>query len=146
MYAGAMYEIGGLKTDMKDYDIGFVPFPKGPSATAYHSSEGAFQALTIPKSVENPDQLVYIWEKINDIDSIYDYADQASLESNFTDENDIQNARDAGAGMLVLDSGTFPKFPYYEMIGELTSGNSVSTVIDTYKAPAQAAIDEVYKK
>ncbi|MCM3629841.1 extracellular solute-binding protein [Paenibacillus glycanilyticus] len=146
MYAGAMYEIGGLKTDMKDYDIGFVPFPKGPSATAYHSSEAAFQALTIPKSVENPDQLIYIWEKINDIDSIYDYADQAMLESNFTDENDIQNARDAGAGMLVLDSATFPKFPYYEMIGELTAGNSVSTVIDTYKAQAQSAIDEVYKK
>ena len=34
---------------MKDYDIGFVPFPKGPSATDYHSGEGAFQALTIPK-------------------------------------------------------------------------------------------------
>ena len=146
MYPGAMWEIGGLKTDMKDYDIGFVPFPKGPSATAYHSGEGAFQALTIPKSVENPDQLIYIWEKINDIDSIYDYADQASLESNFTDENDIQNARDAGAGMLVLDSGTFPKFPYYEIIGDLFSGKSVSTVVDTYKAKAQAAIDEVYKK
>ena len=52
----------------------------------------------------------------------------------------------AGAGMLVLDSGTFPKFPYYEMIGDLISGKSVSTVVDTYKAKAQAAIDEVYKK
>jgi ABC-type glycerol-3-phosphate transport system substrate-binding protein len=146
MYAGAMWEIGGLKTDMKDYDIGFVPFPKGPSATAYHSGEALFQALTIPKKVEHPEQLLYIWEKINDIDSIYDYPDQAMLESNFTNEDDINNARTVGEGMLVLDHNTFPKLPYYDIIGELTSGNSVSTVIEKYKAPVQSAIDEVYKK
>ncbi|MFB9327756.1 ABC transporter substrate-binding protein [Paenibacillus aurantiacus] len=146
MYAGAGYEVSGLKTDMKDYDIGFVPFPKGPSATAYHSGEALFQALTIPKKVEHPEQLLYIWEKINDIDSIYDYPDQASLESNFTNEDDIQNSRTAADGMLVLDHNTYPKLPYYDIIGELTAGNSVSTVINKFKAPVQAAIDEVYKK
>ncbi len=146
MYAGAIYEIGGLKTDMKDYDIGFVPFPKGPSASAYHSVEPLFQALTIPKKVEHPEQLMYIWEKINDIDSIYDYPDQASLESNFENEDDIQNARTAGDGMLVLDHNTFPKLPYNDILGDITKGNSVSTVVAKYKAPVQAAIDEVYKK
>ncbi|WP_237163181.1 extracellular solute-binding protein [Paenibacillus sp. BIHB 4019] len=146
MYAGAIWEIGGLKNDMKDFDIGFVPFPKGPSASAYHSGEALFQSLAIPKKVEHPEQLMYIWEKINDVDSIYDYPDQATLESNFTNEDDIENAIISGKGMLVLDHNTFPKLPYYDIIGELTSGNSVSTVISKYKAKVQAAIDEVYKK
>ncbi|MCI3922867.1 extracellular solute-binding protein [Paenibacillus sp. TRM 82003] len=145
MYAGAMYEIGGLKTDMADYDIGFVPFPKGPSAAEYHSGEALFQSLTIPKAVENPEQLLYIWEKMFDIDSMYDYPDQASLETNFTDEKDINNARTAGAGMLVLDHNTFPSLPYWDFVGEITSGVSVSTVVEKYKATFQAAIDEVYQ-
>jgi len=144
MYVGAMHEVSGIKTDMADYDIGFVPFPKGPSATAYHSGEALFQALTIPKTVENPEQLMYIWEKINDIESMYDYPSQASLESNFTNEEDINNAVEVQKGMLVLDHNTYPSLPYWDFEGELTSGTSVSTVVESYKATFQAAIDEIY--
>lgn len=89
---------------------------------------------------------MYIWEKINDVDSLYDYPDQATLESNFTNEDDIENAIISGKGMLVLDHNTFPKLPYYDIIGDLIAGNSVSTVISKFKANVQAAIDEVYKK
>ncbi|MFC5529474.1 ABC transporter substrate-binding protein [Cohnella yongneupensis] len=147
MYTGAMYEIGGLKTDMKDYDIGFVPFPKGPSASVYHSLEGAYQALTIPKAVKDPDKLLYIWEKWHDIDSIYDYPGQAGYEQNLSTEDDINNAKTVAQGLTVLEHGTFmPDFPYYAIGGDLTNGESVSTVIEKYKAPAQAAIDKVYQK
>lgn len=144
MYVGAMHEVGGIKTDMADYDIGFVPFPKGPSATGYHSGEAQFQALTIPKSVENPEQLMYIWEKINDIESMYDYPSQSSFESNFNNEDDINNAKMAQDGLLVLDHNTFPSLPYWPFEAELVAGTSVSTVIETYKAAFQAAIDEIY--
>jgi ABC-type glycerol-3-phosphate transport system substrate-binding protein len=144
MYAGAMHEIGGFRTDMPDYDLGFIPFPKGPNATTYHSYEGLLQALTIPKTVENPEQLMYIWEKINDIESIYDYPDQASFESNFTDEADINNARMVAPNLLVLDHHTFPNLMYYDFEGELKEGTSVSTVIEKYKPVFQSAIDEVY--
>jgi ABC-type glycerol-3-phosphate transport system substrate-binding protein len=144
MYVGAFWETGGLKTDMPDYELGFVPFPKGPSATSYHSGEALLQALTIPKAVENPEQLMYIWEKINDIDSIYDYPGQASYESNFSNEDDINNARMVSEGMTVLDHNTFPNLGYWDFVGELTSGTSVSTVVEKYKPVFQAAIDEVY--
>lgn len=144
MYPGAMYEIGGLKTDMPDYDIGFIPFPKGPNATQYHSLEADYQALTIPKSVDNPEQLMYIWEKINDIESIYDYPDQATLESNFSNEDDINNARMVEPNLVVMDHGTYPNFPYYDFEGELNEGISVSTVVEKYKAQFQSAIDEVW--
>ncbi|MBO9598372.1 MAG: ABC transporter substrate-binding protein, partial [Cohnella sp.] len=146
MYTGAMWEIGGLKTDMKDYDIGFVPFPKGPSADSYHSLEGMYQALAIPKAVKDPDKLMYIWEKYNDIDSIYDYPGQAGYEQNLSTEEDINNAKLSAAGLLVLEHFTYPKFPYWELNGDLLNGESVSTVIEKYKAQSQAAIDEVYKQ
>ncbi|MFC6331850.1 extracellular solute-binding protein [Paenibacillus septentrionalis] len=144
MYVGAMYEVNGIKTDMADYDIGFVPLPKGPSATEYHSGEALYQALTIPKAVDNPEQLMYIWEKINDIESMYDYPSQASFESNFDNEDDINNAKMAQAGLVVIDHFTFPSLPYWDFEGELTSGTSVSTVVEKYKSTFQAAIDEIY--
>lgn len=144
MLAGALWEIGGLKTDMPDIDIGFVPFPKGPSVTEYYSYEALLQALTIPKSVENPEQLMYIWEKINDIESMYDYPGQASYETNFANEDDINNAKMVASNLLVLDHNTFPNLKYYDFLGELNSGVSVSTVVEKYKSTFQAAIDEVY--
>ncbi len=144
MYAGAFWEIGGMRTDMPDYDIGFVPFPKGPSATNYHSYEALLQALTIPKSVENPEQLMYIWEKINDIESIYDYPGQAGYESNFSNEDDINNLQMVAPNLIVLDHFTFPNLMFWDFVGELNSGTSVSTVVEKYKPVFQSGIDEVY--
>ncbi|WP_028610043.1 ABC transporter substrate-binding protein [Paenibacillus harenae] len=144
MYAGALWELGGMQTDMPDYELGFVPFPKGPNATEYHSYEGLFQALTIPKAVENPEQLMYIWEKINDIESMYDYPDQGWYETLFTNEDDINNAKMVAPNMIILDHNTFPNLKYYDFVGELNSGVSVSTVVEKYKSAFQAAIDEVY--
>lgn len=144
MIAGALWELGGLQTDMPDYEIGFVPFPKGPNATDYHSAEALYQALTIPKSVENPEQLLYIWEKINDIDSVYEYPDQGWYETLFANEDDLNNAKMVAPNMIVLDHNTFPNLKYYDFVGELNSGVSVSTVVEKYKSVFQAAIDEVY--
>lgn len=144
MIAGALWELSGFQTDMPDYEIGFVPFPKGPNATDYHSAEALFQALTIPKSIENPEQLMYIWEKINDIDSMYEYPDQGWYETLFANEDDLNNAKMVAPNMIVLDHNTFPNLKYYDFIGELNSGVSVSTVVEKYKSTFQAAIDEVY--
>ncbi|SDY91929.1 ABC-type glycerol-3-phosphate transport system, substrate-binding protein [Evansella caseinilytica] len=144
LYAGALYEFNGFQDDMPEYDLGFLPFPKGPNATEYHTFESALQAITIPKSVDNPEQLVYLWEKIHDIDSIYDYPGQAAFESTFTNEEDIENARMVASNLIVLDHFAFPNLQYWEFESELIEGTSVSTVIEKYAAAFQAAIDEVY--
>jgi len=146
MYAGSDYEMNDFKTDMPDHDIGFLPFPKGPSATGYASLLTIPNYLTIPKTVENPEQLVYIYEKMNDIESIYDYPKQASLETLFSTEDDINNAREAGEVINVVDTNNgYPNMPYYEFQGEILEGVSVSTVIEKYKEPFQSAIDEIWK-
>lgn len=145
MYPGAIYEADGLMSDMADYDIGFLPFPKGPSATQYHAVEPDVQFLTIPKAVDKPRELLYIYEKIHDIDSIYDYKGQADLESKFTNEADIRNARVAGDNMRVIDRSAYPNIPFWEFLDGLKNGTSVSTLIEQYKAQFQAAIDEVWQ-
>jgi ABC-type sugar transport system, periplasmic component len=147
MYAGSDYEANDFHKDMPDIDIGFVPFPKGPSVTEYHSFVTIPNYLTIPKAVEHPEQLVYIYEKINDIQSVYDYPKQASLESYFSNEDDVNNAKLAGESIKVVEGDNgYPEMPYYEFIGEIREGTSVSTVIEKYKAPFQSAVDKVWKQ
>jgi len=128
MYAGADWETGGLKNDMPDYELGFLPFPKGPSASAYHACEPLVQAIAIPKAVANARELVYIWEKIYDIpDELRDeFPNQSWYESLFEDEADINNLRIAAEGMRITDRASYPSLPYWDFLGELTSGTSVS--------------------
>lgn len=146
MFAGADYEMDSFNTDMADYDIGFLPFPKGPSATGYHSFNTIPNYYTIPKAVENPEQIVYLWEKIYDIESVYDYPRQADLEKWFQNEADVQNARTAGESIRVIEGiDAYPSMPYYEFVGELREGVSVSTVIEKYKEPFQAAANELWQ-
>ncbi|MBD2867071.1 ABC transporter substrate-binding protein [Paenibacillus arenilitoris] len=147
MWASNDYEMENLKKDMPDYDIGFLPFPKGPSAAQYHSHNTIPNYLTIPSAVENPEQLVYIYEKINDIESMYDYPKQSRFETLFSNEDDLNNARVAGESIKVIDDiGGYPSMPYYEFTGEILEGVSVATVVEKYKEPFQAAVDEVWKK
>ncbi|MDQ0058999.1 ABC transporter substrate-binding protein [Paenibacillus harenae] len=147
MVASADYEMENFKKDMPDIDIGFLPFPKGPSSTQYHSFNSIPNYLTIPSAVENPEQLVYIYEKINDIESIYDYPKQSRFETLFSNEADLNNAKMAGESIRVVDGKDgYPNMPYYEFIGELLEGISVSTVVEKYKEPFQASIDEIWIK
>jgi len=147
LFPGHDYQVPAMKDAMPDVEVGFLPFPKGPSADQYHTYLTIPNYYTIPKAIKNPEQIVYIMEKIQDIESIYEYPRQADLESFFTDPKDIENARMINTNMnLVTKEEYFPTMPYYEMTGELRDGVSVSTVIEKYKANVQAAIDEVYNK
>ena len=140
------YDYNELKPDMQDYDIGFLPFPKGPSATMYQTHNTIVNYYTIPKAAtENPEQLVYIMEKIHDIDSIYDYIEQKDFEKFFHDEADLNNARMASQSFrLIEQDGYYPNMQYYGFLGELRDGVSVSTLIEKYKPVFQSAVEEVW--
>ncbi len=147
MVAGAEYEYDSYKKDMADYDLGFLPFPKGPSATQYQSFVTIPNYLTVPKAVKNPEQLVYIFEKLNEIESIYDYPQQAAFEKRWSNPDDINNAKLAITTIKALDGKDgYPSMPYYEFVGDLRNGTSVSTLVEKYKAQFQSSIDEVWKK
>ena len=141
---GPDYIYKGIVKDMPEYDIGFIPFPIGPSADGYRTYEADIQAIAIPKVVENPEQLIYIWEKIFDIHSIYDYPGQASLESMFSNEDDIENARLVTERLNVLDHFTFDNAVFWSFQAELLDGTPISTLIESHAPAFQAAIDDVY--
>lgn len=143
-FTGADFQYNGIVNDMPDYDIGFVPFPIGPNADGYRTYEADIQAIAIPKTVENPEQLIYIWEKIFDIQSIYDYPGQAQLESLFSNEDDIENAQLVMENLNVLDHFTFNNDVYWNFEAELLEGTAISTLIESHAPAFQGAIDEVY--
>jgi len=140
------YDYNGMKTDMPDADLGYLPFPKGPSATAYQTHNTIPNYYTIPKAAtENPEYLVYIIEKMHDIDSVYDYKHQASYETYFHDEVDLNNARMAIESMQLIEQiDYYPNMKYYEFVGELRDGVSVSTIVEKYKPVFQSAVEEVW--
>lgn len=146
MFAAADYEMDSFNTDMAEYDIGYLPFPKGPNGSQYHSFNSIPNYYTIPKAIDNPEQIIYLWEKIYDIESIYDYPRQADLEKWFQNEADVANAKTAGESIRVIEGiDAYPSMPYYAFVDELRQGVSVSTVVETYKEPFQAAVDEVWQ-
>ncbi|GAF63429.1 ABC transporter substrate-binding protein [Bacillus sp. TS-2] len=145
LYAGSDYESNDFNEGLAEYDIGFLPFPKGPSASSYHSHNTIPNYYTIPTGTDDPDKLVYLWEKIYDIESIYDYPKQPDLETFFSNEDDINNARIASESMQIIEQiDYYPSMPYYEFVDELREGVSVSTLIESYQAPFQSAIDEIW--
>lgn len=147
LFVAADYEAESFIKDMPDYDIGFLPFPKGPSEKEYQGYNSMPNFLAIPKAVKNPEQLLYIYEKMNDIESIYDYPQQAAFEKYWTNEDDINNAKLAGENIRVVETKSgYPNMPYYELTGDIRAGISISTVVEKYKAQFQSAIDEVWEK
>jgi len=140
------YDYADIKNNMPDYDIGFLPFPKGPSATQYQTHNTIPNYYTIPKAAtDHPEWLVYIIEKIHDIDSIYDYPEQKDFETFFHNEDDLNNARLAVQSFQLIEQvDYYPNMRYYEFVGELRDGVSVSTLIEKYKPVFQAAVDEVW--
>jgi ABC-type glycerol-3-phosphate transport system substrate-binding protein len=145
MYFGADYEMDSINDNMADYEIGFLPSPKGPSATGYHGFVTNPSYMTIPKGVENPDLIMYIYEKIFDIESIYDYPHQPAFESRFKTPEDVQNARYSVEYVrLVETSDIVPNLPYWEIISDLNDGVSVSTIVEKYKAQVEAAVSALW--
>lgn len=145
MTPGQDYSYNEFQAEMEDYELGFLPFPKGPSADGYRTLLTIPNYYTIPRAVENPEQIIYIWEKIFDIESFYDYRQQPAYETFFSNEDDLNNALMAVEVIRIVEQdGYYPNMKFNEFVGELRDGVSVSTVIDKYKATFQSAVDEVW--
>lgn len=145
LYFGADYEMDTINNDMSDYDIGFLPTPKGPSATGYHGFVTTPSFMTIPKHVSDPENVMYIYEKIHDIVSVYDYPHQPAFETRFSTDYDIANAKYTVDSVRFVDTtDSVPGMPYGEIIEDINNGVPVSTVIETYKAAVESAVNEIW--
>jgi ABC-type glycerol-3-phosphate transport system substrate-binding protein len=65
MYGGFSWELGGLKDNMKDTELGYVFFPKAPNATDYTSFTPYGNMYMVSKYSKNPDIAMKIMDEIS---------------------------------------------------------------------------------
>ena len=137
-----------LSGRMKE-DYGWVPFPAGPVGNGYRLYRNSSNCWIIPKSVENPDQVMMMYDLISDHEDWYNDPDayQSYCESRVRDDetmeifgeiwkqhpNDYDMSRNV-AGLQQLCR---------EAIDTAWGGDaSAKTAVDSVKDAAQALIDE----
>jgi ABC-type glycerol-3-phosphate transport system substrate-binding protein len=65
MYGGFSWEIGGLKDNMKDVELGYVFFPKAQNADDYVSYTPYGNMYMISKYSKNPEAAIHIMDEIS---------------------------------------------------------------------------------
>ncbi|TLS50868.1 extracellular solute-binding protein [Paenibacillus antri] len=154
---GEVLMIGGVQWEGEAYmnelgfgGLGFVPFPLGPQGTEFKSISNPPNFWVIPKGVKDADKIVYLMDKIWDIESTEEYPNQNRLEAYFADEKDIQAAIQMGqspAYTVVDNIYIFPTFEIYKLLDQLTIEMlAPATIAEQHKQVLQAAIDDALKQ
>jgi len=148
MYAAFNWMTQGVKQDMGDVDIGFVPFPKGPSADEFYTNATDPNFWTIPKGVKDPEKVLYIFRKIYDVPPSEEYAGQNTLEASYTNQADIDNAIEASKHLKVMDYKLLMSIysnDFYPMVDEIVPQKiSPATAVESRKSIFQKAIDDSF--
>jgi multiple sugar transport system substrate-binding protein len=149
MYPVYNWQTQSVKQDMGDVDLGFVPFPKGPSASEYYTAATEPSFWTIPKGVKEPEKVLYIFRKIYDVPPSDEYPGQSTLESTFTNQDDIDMAIEASKHLKILDYKLLMSVyqnDFYPMVDDLTTGKkSPASAVEARKSIFQKAIDDSVK-
>lgn len=127
----------------KGIDYGFVPFPKGPSATDWVSPFVTANEWTIPKGVKNPAAVMAIYNDLQDVKPTEDYPGQNYFEQNLKHQDDIDSAKMLASKYYVPPYAMFDfsKTKIYNMIGDVVDGHkAVASVMKTYQPQTQAAV------
>jgi ABC-type glycerol-3-phosphate transport system substrate-binding protein len=144
-FPGHNWESGRVKEQLVDKDFGYVPFPRGPQATADHSYNSQVNMWTMPSNVKQPEELLYIFREIYDVTKVEEWPGQTDLEPNFNHDEDLESARYNRENVVVFDHGSVPGFPIQQILDDLRMNNvPVGTVVESLKGTIQAAIDGMF--
>ncbi|MCC3372031.1 ABC transporter substrate-binding protein [Cohnella sp. REN36] len=142
----ANWQVPDMKQKMKDIDLGFVPYPKGPSATAFYSNDSGEHFWTIPKGVKDPEKVLYLVRKIYDVPSDEEYLGQTWLEKEYAKQEDIDAAIEASKNLAVLNYPLLMSVysnDFYAMLDELTTQKkSPAAATASHKNVFQKALDD----
>jgi multiple sugar transport system substrate-binding protein len=148
MYAAFNWMTQGVKTDMGDTDIGFVPFPKGPSAETFSTNATDPNFWTVPKGVKDPEKVLYLFRKMYDVPPSEEYPGQNTLEATYTNQQDIDMAIEASKNLKVMDYKLLMSIyqdDFYAMVDDLTTGaQSPATAVEARKSIFQKALDDTF--
>jgi multiple sugar transport system substrate-binding protein len=91
MYPGGLWEVPNRFQNQMEDEYAFVPFPKGPKASDFIMGQTQMHIYMIPKGVKDPKMVYRIWEDLQDFEHV-DESNRTSVESQFTDEESVENA------------------------------------------------------
>ncbi len=142
----ANWQVPDMKQKMPDIDLGFVPYPMGPSANKFYSNDSGENFWTIPKGVKDPEIVLYLVRKIYDVPSDEEYPGQNWLEKEYTNQQDIDTAIEASKNLSVLNYPLLMSVysdDFYAMLDELTTQKkSPAAAIAAHKNVFQKALDD----
>ncbi len=137
-------------TPMSD-DWGWVPFPKGPSATDWSSYGKEHGARVMLNGIEDPEEAALIYDLITDVadtnDEWDDYVEDV-LENWSNDAKTVElvsNIYNNGLGVIDTIKGfSSLNGAVNEMFGKVTSGElTPQTALDTYQSQIEAAVQDL---
>ncbi len=144
-FPGHNWESGRVKEQLVDKDFGYVPFPRGPQATADHSYNSQVNMWAMPSNVKQPEELLYIFRKIFDVQRVEEWPGQTDLEPNFNHDEDLESAKYNRENVVVFDHGSVPDFPIQQIMDDLRKNNvPVATVVESLKGTIQASIESMF--
>jgi multiple sugar transport system substrate-binding protein len=132
-------------------DFGFVPFPKGPSATDWSCYGKEVAPRFMLNGIEDPEEAALIYDLITDIvetDEEWDDLMEAQLEAWADDAETVEITMDLfNRGLINInpikgfnDLSTTVN----TMFGEITSGTSTpQTALETYQSQIDAALNDI---
>ncbi len=140
----------GYLNEMPD-DFGFVPFPKGPSATDWSCYGKEVAPFFMLNGIEDPEQAALIYDLITDVvetDEEWDDLMESQLESWADDAETVEITMDIFNRGLISINPIMGFDALYEnvatMFGDIKSGASTpQTAIETYKSQIDAAINDI---
>lgn len=137
--------------DNGSFNYSVVPFPTGPSNTTGTTYMTATAGVAIPKGVENPEDVLMIFEEVQDwYGGDYEIKAEASrewLSTLFKTEKDMENAIAFSEGETQDLSDGVTDYPLNTVVGNLlTDGQTVAQAVEANKQLAQDSVNAVFKK
>jgi len=137
-----------MQDSFNEVNLGFVPFPIGPSGSGFVSSNDAGNTWFIPAFIEDVGNVLRVFDEISVSTIEEDYPGQTNLEGRFNYMEDVEAVRMVNTPdkMVLQYQRAFESsgFPLYDVNHQIfVEKQPVATAVDMYKQQAQAAIDQV---
>ncbi len=137
--------------DNGSFNYSVVPFQIDSSNTTGTTYMTATAGVTIPKGVENPEDVLMIFEEVQDwYGGDYEIKADASrewLSRLFKTEKDMENAIAFSEGEVQDLSDGVTDYPINTVVGNLLEGGqTVAQAVEANKQLAQDSINAVFKK
>ena len=139
---------GGYLKEMAD-EWGYVPFPKGPSATGYTSYGKEADPLMMLNGIEKPEEVAQILDLIYDVYETPEEWEESAIaifEAQATDANAVEICLELSDKIKISPLMGFTDLNTLinDMLNEIASGASTpQTALETYQSAINKALEDL---